>query len=97
MPFQGTQGKYQARLLSNGIPVPLPSASIWSWECDDPDATITTDASDPTGATVELHVPITSRGERIALTASTTDPAGIEQSITFIVERLFTVSISEIP
>ena len=97
----GASGKFLAQLLDNGSPIPLPSGSSWSWSSDDTNATITADATDATGATVDVSIPAGDPATTVTLTASTTDPTGAAVSGTLQfpvlpVPQVFTVQISQV-
>lgn len=78
----GSSGIFTANLIDNGLPVP---SSDWVWSSNDANATITTQASDPSGATVQVAIPAADTSTSITLTASAKDADGKTQTATYTV------------
>lgn len=69
----GTPATFQATLNQNGTPITLPTGSTWLFRTNDPNATITTNA---TGDIATITLPTTDTATSITITASTTDSTG---------------------
>lgn len=96
---QGGAGTFNAVLQDNGTPVGTQPTS-WTWSTNDPSAVVTTDTSDPSGATVVVSIPQSDTSTSIIITATTADPTGaaVSGSLTVTVAagvNKFTVVVSQ--
>ena len=69
----GSTGTFAAQLLDNGVPVALPTGSVFAWSSSD--TAVTFAVSDDT-ASVVVTVPAGDVGTSVTVTASTVGPDG---------------------
>lgn len=98
----GIAAAFQSSLLDNGNPIDLPVDSVWTWSTDDPTDEIVQGGGDGSTAKITVTNPPSEGRTQLVATATTTDPAGEEQSgevtVDLIpsVDHTYTVSVSQI-
>ena len=92
---------FNAVLQDNGATIALPAGATFTWTTSDATATVTPEASDPTGATVTVTIPAGDPATSVTITASTTDPTGAPVSGNLVVSvtavpQQFTVVVTQV-
>ena len=82
----GVQAVFVASLLDNNDnPVALPAGSSWAFSVSDPTAITAPDPTDPTGATLNVTLPLADTETSLSVSASTVDPSGQSQTASITV------------